>query len=100
MARSITPVLLCGGSGTRLWPTSRASFPKQFAPLLDEGSLFQGSAERLSGPGYAAPVVVTGDAFRFLVLEQLLLPVPIDFLDGFWAFLIGRGLAVLEGLKR
>ena len=71
MARLITPVLLCGGSGTRLWPTSRASFPKQFAPLLDEGSLFQGSAERLSGPGYAAPVVVTGDAFRFLVLEQL-----------------------------
>ena len=71
MTRAITPVLLCGGSGTRLWPTSRASFPKQFAPLLDSGSLFQGSADRLSGPGCAPPVIVTGDAFRFLVLEQL-----------------------------
>lgn len=71
MKHTITPVLLCGGSGTRLWPTSRASFPKQFAPLLDSGSLFQASAERLSGEGYAAPVIVTGDAFRFLVIEQL-----------------------------
>ena len=71
MTSTITPVLLCGGSGTRLWPTSRASFPKQFAPLLDAGSLFQASAQRLSGAGYAAPLVVTGDPFRFLVLEQL-----------------------------
>ena len=67
----ITPVLLCGGSGTRLWPLSRKSYPKQFSPLIGDRSLFQASALRLSGPGYAAPVVVTADAFRFIVTEQL-----------------------------
>ena len=67
----ITPVLLCGGSGTRLWPLSRKSYPKQFAPLLGDKTLFQASAERLTGPGYAAPVVVTGSDFRFIVTEQL-----------------------------
>ncbi len=67
----IHPVLLCGGSGTRLWPLSRKSFPKQFATLLGEDSLFQASARRLAGPGFAPPVVVTADAFRFIVAEQL-----------------------------
>ena len=67
----ITPVLLCGGSGTRLWPLSRKSYPKQFSPLLGRESLFQASARRLSGPGFAAPVVVTTDDFRFIVTEQL-----------------------------
>ncbi len=67
----ITPVLLCGGSGTRLWPLSRKSYPKQFAALLGEESLFQAAARRLSGPGYAPPVVVTASEFRFLVAEQL-----------------------------
>lgn len=67
----ITPVLLCGGSGTRLWPLSRQSYPKQFARLTGEESLFQLTARRLSGPDYAAPVIVTCDAFRFIVTEQL-----------------------------
>ena len=67
----IHPVLLCGGSGTRLWPLSRKSYPKQFSPLLGEESLFQASARRLSGPGYAPPLVVTGDPFRFIVTQQL-----------------------------
>lgn len=67
----ITPVLLCGGSGTRLWPLSRKSYPKQFSKILGEKSLFQTAAERLSGDGFDAPVVVTGDAFRFIVTEQL-----------------------------
>ncbi|WP_108257954.1 mannose-1-phosphate guanylyltransferase/mannose-6-phosphate isomerase [Mangrovicoccus ximenensis] len=67
----IYPVLLCGGSGTRLWPLSRKSYPKQFAGILGEQSLFHGSALRFSGEGYAAPVVVTADAFRFVVTEQL-----------------------------
>ncbi len=67
----ITPVLLCGGSGTRLWPLSRRSYPKQFSPLIGSNSLFQASAQRLSGHGYTAPVVVTADAFRFIVAEQL-----------------------------
>ena len=68
----ITPVLLCGGSGTRLWPLSRKSFPKQFGPILGQQSLFQASATRFRGPGFAAPLIVTGDAFRFIVTEQLI----------------------------
>ena len=67
----ITPVLLCGGSGTRLWPLSRKSYPKQFAELVGDETLFQASARRLSGDGFAAPVVVTGADFRFIVAEQL-----------------------------
>ena len=67
----ITPVLLCGGSGTRLWPLSRKSYPKQFAALSGPSSLFQASVERLAGPGFAAPVVVTGSDFRFIVTEQM-----------------------------
>ena len=68
---TITPVLLCGGSGTRLWPLSRKSYPKQFASLLGDETLFQASARRLSGAAYAPPVVVTASDFRFIVTEQL-----------------------------
>ena len=71
MTRIIHPVLLCGGSGTRLWPLSRRSHPKQFVKLSDEESLFQSSARRLSGESFAAPTVVTGSDFRFMVVEQL-----------------------------
>ena len=71
MNNLIHPVLLCGGSGTRLWPLSRKSHPKQFVKLLGEESLFQASAHRLSGAGFAAPSVVTGSDFRFVVVEQL-----------------------------
>ncbi len=67
----ITPLLLCGGSGTRLWPLSRKSFPKQFSRITGDGSLFQAAARRLTGPDFAAPVVVTGNDFRFIVTEQL-----------------------------
>ncbi|MFC0340673.1 mannose-1-phosphate guanylyltransferase/mannose-6-phosphate isomerase [Paracoccus niistensis] len=67
----VIPVLLSGGSGTRLWPVSRKSFPKQFAPLVGEQSLFQASARRLSGPRYAEPLVLTNADFRFIVTEQL-----------------------------
>jgi len=67
----ITPVLLCGGSGTRLWPLSRRSYPKQFVPLIGEETLFQAAARRLSGEGFAAPVILTGAEFRFIVTEQL-----------------------------
>lgn len=67
----ITPVLLAGGSGTRLWPLSRKSYPKQFAKLMGDESLFQASARRLSGDGFGAPLVLTGDSFRFIVTEQL-----------------------------
>ena len=67
----ITPVILCGGSGTRLWPLSRKSYPKQFTRLLGDASLFQASAARLTGEGYGAPVVLTNADFRFIVTEQL-----------------------------
>ncbi len=67
----IYPVILAGGSGTRLWPLSRRSYPKQFSPLLGGQSLFQATASRLSGPGFAPPLVLTGEDFRFIVTEQL-----------------------------
>jgi mannose-1-phosphate guanylyltransferase/mannose-6-phosphate isomerase len=70
-SRTITPVILCGGSGTRLWPLSRKSYPKQFARLVGEVSLFQASARRLSGPEFRAPVVLTNSDFRFIVTQQL-----------------------------
>ncbi len=64
------PVILCGGSGTRLWPSSRKAYPKQFAPLLGESSLYQGTLKRFSGEGFAAPLIMTGEDFRFLAVEQ------------------------------
>ena len=67
----IHPVILCGGSGTRLWPLSRKSYPKQFSKLLGEETLFQACARRLSGHGFARPIIVTGEAFRFIAAEQL-----------------------------
>ncbi|HEV8691691.1 MAG TPA: mannose-1-phosphate guanylyltransferase/mannose-6-phosphate isomerase [Ideonella sp.] len=78
MSRSITvlPVIMAGGSGTRLWPLSRAGYPKQFLVLTGETSLFQQAAERvakLAGDGITvdAPVVVGNAEHRFMVLEQL-----------------------------
>ena len=68
---TIHPILLCGGSGTRLWPISRKGYPKQFANVIGSSSLFKDSVTRLQGNGFAAPVVVTGDDLRFLVTEQL-----------------------------
>ncbi|OWY18366.1 mannose-1-phosphate guanylyltransferase/mannose-6-phosphate isomerase [Thioclava sp. JM3] len=67
----ITPVLLAGGSGTRLWPLSRRSYPKQFAELTGPVTLFQATAERLSGAGFAPPLVLTQSDFRFIATEQL-----------------------------
>lgn len=68
---TINPVILCGGSGTRLWPLSRKSFPKQFSRVVGKESLFQASAMRSLGKGFAPPLIVTGDPFRFIVVEQL-----------------------------
>ena len=67
----INPVILCGGSGSRLWPLSRKSFPKQFVRLTEEHSLFQLCAERVSGKPFAPPIILTTNDYRFLVLEQL-----------------------------
>ncbi len=69
----ITPVILCGGSGTRLWPLSRKSYPKQFVPLVGNQTLFQSSALRMTGGAldFAGPLVLTNSDFRFIVTEQL-----------------------------
>ncbi|MEM5469873.1 MAG: mannose-1-phosphate guanylyltransferase/mannose-6-phosphate isomerase [Sulfitobacter sp.] len=71
MTKPIYPLLLCGGSGTRLWPLSRKSYPKQFALLSGDHSLFQASALRLSGSIFTAPTIITGSDYRFIVTEQL-----------------------------
>ncbi len=65
----IYPVILCGGSGTRLWPVSRRSYPKQFVPFTDDESLFQMTLRRLES-GFEAPILLTGNDFRFTVAEQ------------------------------
>ena len=68
----ITPVIICGGSGTRLWPLSRESQPKQFIPLGGSTSTFQQVLARVADPGiFAPPIVVTNTAFRFTVADQL-----------------------------
>lgn len=68
---TVHPVILCGGTGTRLWPLSRKSYPKQFSRLMGAHSLFQSSVQRVLAPGYAPPLVITGEPFRFIVTEQL-----------------------------
>lgn len=72
MTNLIYPIILSGGSGTRLWPLSRKGFPKQFTQLVGDRSLFSATASRLAGEEFAAPIVVTGSDFRFVVTEQLL----------------------------
>jgi mannose-1-phosphate guanylyltransferase/mannose-6-phosphate isomerase len=72
MTLSIHPVVLCGGSGTRLWPLSRSAYPKQFLKLTSELSMLQDTLRRLEGvPGLADPLVICNHEHRFLVAEQL-----------------------------
>ncbi|HWJ86723.1 MAG TPA: mannose-1-phosphate guanylyltransferase/mannose-6-phosphate isomerase [Pelagibacterium sp.] len=67
----ITPIILAGGTGTRLWPMSRTARPKQFLALVGTQSLFQETLLRLGGDTrYGAPVIVTNEEYRFLVAEQ------------------------------
>ena len=67
----IIPVILSGGAGTRLWPMSRTTRPKQFAPLVDDESLFEKTLKRLAAVTPEAPVVITNEDYRFLVAEEL-----------------------------
>src|SRR5262249_15766981 len=68
----IIPVLMCGGAGTRLWPVSRESMPKQFVPLIGPHSTFQQVIKRISDPPLSArPIVITKAAFRFIAAERL-----------------------------
>ena len=71
-ASLITPVIICGGTGTRLWPLSRESQPKQFIPFGGGLSTFRQALNRITEPGlFARPIVVTNIEFRFTVADQL-----------------------------
>ncbi len=83
----ITPIILCGGSGTRLWPLSRQSFPKQFVPLIGNKSLLQLTLERSHLFG-SAPILIGSDAHRFMILDVL------------EATRIKRGTLMLEPIAR
>jgi len=68
----ITPVILAGGKGTRLWPVSRADLPKQFCKLNGNDSLFQQTLDRLCGGGdFRDPIILTGSAYAGIVRMQL-----------------------------
>lgn len=67
----ILPVILSGGTGTRLWPLSREGYPKQFWPLASAQPMLEETAARAEGAGYLPPMVVCNEAHRFLVAEQL-----------------------------
>ena len=70
----ITPILLAGGSGTRLWPSSRKSYPKQFIQLTENETLFQQSAQRViecNDLKFNPIITITNSDFRFIVEEQL-----------------------------
>ncbi|WP_309139631.1 mannose-1-phosphate guanylyltransferase/mannose-6-phosphate isomerase [Siccirubricoccus sp. G192] len=68
---TVVPVILSGGTGTRLWPLSREGYPKQFWPLVSERTMLQETVARAAGPGFGPPVVVCNEAHRFMVAEQL-----------------------------
>jgi mannose-1-phosphate guanylyltransferase/mannose-6-phosphate isomerase len=72
MPAQIVPVIMCGGAGTRLWPVSRESMPKQFVTLIGQESTFRQVLARISSPDlFARPIVITNADFRFVVAEQL-----------------------------
>ncbi len=68
---TLHPVILCGGSGRRLWPLSREKFPKQFLPLAGERTLLQDTVARVAGPGFAPPLLLANEEHRFIVAEQM-----------------------------
>src|SRR5690348_3330423 len=68
----LIPVILCGGSGTRLWPLSREGYPRQFLRLLGQNSLLQQTVKRLQGiENLAAPMLVCNEGSRFIAAEQM-----------------------------
>ena len=72
MAVRIDPVILSGGSGTRLWPLSRAAYPKQLLPLIDRHSMLQATIKRVADPSrFNPPTMICNDEHRFIIAEQL-----------------------------
>jgi mannose-1-phosphate guanylyltransferase / mannose-6-phosphate isomerase len=70
-SQQIVPVVLCGGTGSRLWPLSREGYPKQFWPLVSNQTMLQDTVARATGSGFSAPIIVCNQAHRFMVAEQL-----------------------------
>ena len=71
-SRLLIPVIMCGGAGTRLWPVSRESMPKQFVPLVEARSTFQQVLGRIRDQAiFDRPIVITNSDFRFIVAEQV-----------------------------
>jgi mannose-1-phosphate guanylyltransferase / mannose-6-phosphate isomerase len=68
---ALIPVIMAGGSGSRLWPISRSQHPKQFVSMISEKTLFQETLERIKGLNHGRPIVVCGSDHRFFVAEQL-----------------------------
>ena len=68
---NIVPVVLSGGAGTRLWPQSRESMPKQFVNLIGEHTLFESTLARMTKMGLSSGIVVANEEHRFIVAEQL-----------------------------
>jgi mannose-1-phosphate guanylyltransferase/mannose-6-phosphate isomerase len=68
---SITPVILSGGAGSRLWPLSRKALPKQLLALAGAQTMIQETVARVRGEGFSAPIVISGQDHRFLIAEQL-----------------------------
>ncbi|NBC97039.1 MAG: NTP transferase domain-containing protein, partial [Deinococcus-Thermus bacterium] len=66
----VIPVVLCGGSGTRLWPLSRREFAKQHVALLEGESLFQRTLTRFADTAFARPIVIAGAGSHFMVADQ------------------------------
>ena len=88
MTKRITPLIMCGGAGTRLWPSSRESLPKQFIPFFGKHSSFQETVRRVSEPEmFAEPVVITAKDYSHIVADQL---------DGIGA----RAAILLEPMRR
>src|SRR5258708_39621574 len=72
MNKRIIPLIMCGGAGTRLWPASREVHPKQFLSLFGARSTFQETLLRVADASlFERPIVITNEAYRFMVLEQL-----------------------------
>ncbi|HUU23983.1 MAG TPA: mannose-1-phosphate guanylyltransferase/mannose-6-phosphate isomerase [Methyloceanibacter sp.] len=67
----VSPFILCGGAGTRLWPLSREAFPKQFQKIAGDETLFQQTCRRVSGGFFSAPFVLSNQKHRFLISDQL-----------------------------
>src|SRR5947209_17986736 len=72
MIPAVIPVLMCGGAGTRLWPVSRESMPKQFVPLVGDRSTFQQTLQRVADATlFGRPIVITNTDFRFVSAQPL-----------------------------